>query len=103
MTVRLYRTVSRPEYADLQARGSYRPYGAANGKYFWETLGAAQMFGERTAGHYRPAGYRIVGPDGPAPVAASFYRWARLDGVGPALFAPADQLRWCTVVLLTEP
>ena len=101
--MRLYRTVSRPEYDDLRVRGAFRPFGAADGKYFWETYQAAETFGRRTVGHYHPAGYRIVGAEVPDLVVASFHRWPMLDGIGPARFASADQLRRCAVFFPTEP
>jgi hypothetical protein len=48
--MRLYRTVSLPEYRGLCARGAFRAVGGAEGKYFWETYAAAFQFGERTRG-----------------------------------------------------
>ena len=97
-SVVLYRTVSEAEYADLRRLRRFRPGRGAEGKYFWETYAAADTFGEQTAGHYHPDGYRVVGARVPEGVASAFHRWPRMDGIGPAHFAPADALIDCTVL-----
>ncbi|WP_420455159.1 hypothetical protein [Rubrivirga sp.] len=60
----------------------------------------ADAFGRRTAGHHHPDGYRVIGADVPLDVAATFYRWPMLDGVGAARFAPASDVGACTVRFL---
>ena len=102
-TVRLYRTVSVPEYDDLKSCGRFRLGGGAEGKYFWTSPHDAGRFGRETQGHYHPDGYRVVGADVPEQVAGQFARLGQLDGIGPAYFAPAALLVHCAVVFLDLP
>lgn len=69
----------------------------------WETYRDAATFGVQTEGHYHPDGYRVVAIDVSDDLAASFHRWDRLDGVGPARFIPEADLPRCSVVFLDLP
>ena len=97
--IRLFRTVSVPEYRDLQASGTFRPSGSAEGKWFWTSRQDAGRFGEDTRGHYHPEGYRVVAVDVPTSVVSRSFRSSRLDGIGPALFVDLSDLPACSVIL----
>jgi hypothetical protein len=88
--MKLYRAVGDAEFEDLLRSGRFRATGnSVEGKYFAEQLGHAVAWGEALYGSGR---YRIVETEVPDPDAEAFFRWDRLDAIGPARFARVEQL-----------
>lgn len=89
-TTRLYRAVSFAKYQQLVQSGRFEIVASSlEGKYFAESLAAANEWGERLFG---AGNYRLVEVTVPAATAAQFYRLEHLDRIGPARFAEMWQL-----------
>lgn len=89
-TTRVYRAVSQKEYHGVMITGRFEivPQ-SAEGKHFADTIEGARRFGEALMG---AGGFKIVEADVPDD-AVSLFRWANLDGFGPARFLHIDDLR----------
>ena len=93
--MKLYRAVGDAEFDDLLGSGRFRAAGnSVEGKYFAEQFGHAVAWGDALYGSGR---YRIVEAEVPDPDAEAFFRWDRLDAIGPARFARIEQLARATV------
>ena len=93
--MKLYRAVSEEELDDLLESRRFRVAGnSVEGKYFAEESTHAVIWGDALHGSGR---YRIVEVELPDSDAAEFYRWTRLDAIGPARFARIEQLARATV------
>ncbi len=86
---RVYRAVSEEEYQQILTTGTFEvvPQGC-EGKHFADTPEGARRFGEALFGIGR---FQIIEAEVPAE-APSLYRWANLDGFGPARFLHMDDL-----------
>ena len=88
--IRLYRAVSPEELADLQTFGEFRPgQNSLLGKWFAETPGAAQRWGDLL---YQGQFFHLVEVDVPSDVADAMFCLAMLDQIGPARYAEGDVL-----------
>ncbi len=80
---RVYRAVSEAEYQDILRTGRFRQgQNSAEGKWFADSLVGATGHGLAL---YPDGGFRLVESDVPDD-APSLFRFANLDGFGPARF-----------------
>lgn len=87
---RVYRAVSEVEYRQIMATATFEAVPqSAEGKHFADTLKGAQAHGDSLHGSGQ---YHIVEADVPDE-APSLFRWANLDGKGPARFLHIDDLK----------
>src|SRR5438874_312785 len=86
---RVYRAVSDAEYQQILRTGRFEVVAAGcEGKHFADSLDGARRFGEALFGR---GNFRII--EAPVPDdAPSLFRWANLDGFGPARFLHIDDL-----------
>jgi hypothetical protein len=81
-----------PEWLDIQQTGGFRPAPPSNqGKWFAEWFDDVTAWAKQ---FYQPTGqrYHIIEVDVPDDVVAKWYRDAKLDTIGPAVYAAVDQL-----------
>jgi hypothetical protein len=90
--IKLYRAVDPKEWADVRARGAFRPGPPSfQGKWFAERPDDAAEWGRRFAAQSGGT-YRVVEVEVPDDVAAPWFDLPKLDGIGPARFVEVDQL-----------
>jgi len=85
----LYRAVSPEEYEQIIRTGRFESAGSVEGKYFAESFEDANTWGTRL---YGEGNYEVVQVELSKNAANAFYRWERLDMIGPARFATMEQL-----------
>jgi len=94
-TTKLYRTVSVEEFNQIQSTGKFQMGpSSADGKYFAESPADAATWGNKMMGS---GNFRLIEAEFPSGVANQFYRWDRLDGIGPARFGDMNQLKDATI------
>jgi len=89
-TTKLYRAVSVEEYNQILSTGKFEVKGGAEGKYFAESPTDASTWGSKMMG---TGNFRIIEAEFPSDASNQFYRWDRLDGIGPARFGEMNQLK----------
>jgi len=86
----LYRAVSIFEYNQLMTTRRFEIVAeSVEGKYFAETASGAAEWGRRL---FEITPHRILQLTFDQRLADQFYRWQRLDGIGPARYATIEQL-----------
>ena len=97
-----YRAVSFAELADFRQTGTLRSrVGSCEGKHFALSIQDANHWGESFYGSGR---FALIQIDIDDAVAATFMRWNRIDGIGPACFATIDQLEGAKISeVMDEP
>jgi len=102
-TALLYRAVSRDELADIMGEPQmFRqgPNSFESGKWFAETPEAAAQWGDWLHG---PGNYEIIEVEVPTSTVDQFMRVPRLDGIGPAIYAPLGPLNGAGPVVRPWP
>jgi hypothetical protein len=90
--MKLFRAMSRQEWADMQASGKFRPGPPSfQGKWFAESLADAIAWG-KLLHPIAATGFLVIEIDLPQTVADQFFRLPLLDGIGPARFADVTEL-----------
>ena len=88
--MKLYPAVGEDEYAQLMKTGTFQIVEqSVEGKYFAESIKHAVQWGNILFGLRQ---FRIVEVELPTTLANNFYRWERLDNIGPARYAEIDKL-----------
>lgn len=95
-----FRAVSIAEYESLVAgRGLAISAQGSEGKHLAATYEAACEWGRRLHG---AGAFRVIGVSFPASIAASFYSWTKLDGIGAAAFAEQGALGHAILTLRVD-
>jgi hypothetical protein len=90
MATVLFRAISIEERDDLRATGRFRIVrDSCEGKHLATTIEDARKWGEAFYGTGR---FAVVRVEISERMAARFYHWPILDGIGPAYFATIEQL-----------